>query len=184
MASTPPDPMQWDMQVMRGHLHSHTTARTPTGDVDRPGCILESPEQPRGPPDHSSTPEVMGGCRERGQRAIEQGSQEPKHSPMEGPGQCSFTGEGLRVLEEPVHKEAPILPTAAPAADTGLCSRAQDPITANALQEQRCDVRAGTETGAGGGVPSPRTPTRQRPPTHRSVEPGLQRVPSNTRPKV
>lgn len=151
VASTPPDPMQWDMQVMRGHLHSHTTARTPTGDVDRPGCILESPEQPRGPPDHSSTPEVMGGCRERGQRAIEQGSQEPKHSPMEGPGQCSFTGEGLRVLEEPVHKEAPILPTAAPAADTGLCSRAQDPITANALQEQRCDVRAGTGTGAGGG---------------------------------
>lgn len=104
-----------------------------------------------------------------------------------GRGNGSFTGGGLRALEEPVHQEAPVLAAAAPAAGVGLRARAQDPVAADALRSR--EAASGQGPGVPGvpvvpGVPSPRTPTRQRPPTHSSGESGPQRVPSSTRPKV
>lgn len=53
-----------------------------------------------------------------------------------GRGNGSFTGGGLRALEEPVHHEAPVLAAAAPAAGVGPRTRAQDPIAADALRSR------------------------------------------------
>ena len=101
-----------------------------------------------------------------------------------GRGNGSFTGGGVRALEEPVHEGTRVMAATALAAGVGPRARAQDPVTAHALQ--------GAETwpqgwGSGLGVPAvpaPCAPTRQRPLMQRSGEPGPQRVPSSTRPKV
>lgn len=104
-----------------------------------------------------------------------------------GRGNGSFTGGGVRALEQPVHEETRVVAAAAVAAGVGLRARAQNPVAAHALRGAETQPQGGgSGLGVPGvpGIPALRTPTRQRPPTQRSGEPGLQRVPSNTRPKV
>lgn len=51
-----------------------------------------------------------------------------------GRGNGSFTGGGVRALEQPVHEDARAVAAAAVAAGVGASARAQDPVTAHALR--------------------------------------------------
>lgn len=174
-ALTLPDPMHWDTQVMRG---------TPKGNMDRvgPGCILETPDQPWGSPDHSNTPEVMGLAGKAGRGQGDRGAKSQSIHPWRGRGNVHSPEKGSVSWKSRCTKRHPSCPP-----PHRLQTRVCAPMPRIPSQPTLCrsrDVVSGQGQGPGPGVPSPHTPTRQRPPTHRSVEPGLQRVPSSTRPKV
>lgn len=68
----------------------------------------------------------------------------------------SFTGGGVRALEEPVHEETRVVAAAALAAGVGPRARAQDPVTAHALQGAETQPqRGGSEMGVPGGPGGP-----------------------------